>query len=156
MHEARLGEALLQTSLNGQDGTAIHNIMSLRGTVVNCKLQVQAEEQADEGKPEAKQGSEAASGNGLNPASSVDGPSDSGLAKLDADKEEDSTPVEDKIEAVAGAIGTQDDQSEESKVGFTLHSLFVLFVKYEERQLIRNLSKILWESSFDLVLHCQA
>ena len=80
-----------------------------------------------EGEPE-EDGSEAPSGNELNPASTVDGPSDTGLARLDAGKEEDTTSVEDKIETVAGAIGSQDEQTEDSKVRFTaLHHGFTPF-----------------------------
>ena len=78
---------------------------------------MQPEEKAEEGEPEREKGSKAASGDGVNAASSVEGPSDTGLAKLDAGKKEDTTPVEDKIESVAGAIGRQDDQTQDSKVG---------------------------------------
>ncbi len=80
---------------------------------------MQAGEKAEEEKPESKEELEASSGNGINPASSVEGLSDSGLAKLDAGKEEDDTSVEDKIEAVAGALGTEDGQTDEPKVTST-------------------------------------
>ena len=56
------------------------------------------------------------SSNGSNPANEVAEGSDSGLAKLDAGKEEDTTPVEDKIEAVAGAIGTKEEPPADSQV----------------------------------------
>lgn len=73
---------------------------------------MQAESKKEEKEEEAA--SDSASGNGVNPASSVQEESASGLGKLDAGKEADSTPVEDKIEAVASAIGGGDEQEEES------------------------------------------
>lgn len=99
----------------------------------NTSLDVQAEGKEEESKAEKEEESKPASGTGKNPASSVEGSSDSGLAKLDADKEEDNTPVEDKIEAVAGAIGSQDDSPDKLKVRedhCILHNLIYFPILY--------------------------
>ena len=95
----------------------------------DTSLNMQAEEKEEESKAEKEEESKPASDIGKNPASSVEGSSDSGLAKLDADQEEDNTPVEDKIEAVAGAIGSQDDSPDKLKVRedhCILHDLIIL------------------------------
>lgn len=59
-----------------------------------------------------KDGGASASGSNLNPATAVDQESDSGLGKLDAGKVEDTTPIEEKIEAVASAIGREEREED--------------------------------------------
>ena len=49
------------------------------------------------------------SSNGTNPVTTLGEKSDSGLAKLDAGEQTDETPVEDKVEAVAGALGKEEE-----------------------------------------------
>lgn len=56
-------------------------------------------------KAETSQPSE---GKGYNPATEVEDKAESGLARLDAGTVEDTTSVEDKIEAVASAIERQE------------------------------------------------
>ena len=72
---------------------------------------VNARLEASESKPSAKV---PASSNGTNPATTLGKESDSGLAKLDAGVKADETPVEDKVEAVAGAIGQEEEATPEA------------------------------------------
>lgn len=53
-----------------------------------------------------------------NPAEGLgqDSRSESGLAKLDAGRQEDTQPVEDKVEMVAGALGDENESSIEAPV----------------------------------------
>ena len=81
-----------------------------------CVLQddVNARLEASESKESAKVPE---SSNGTNPATTLGEDSGSGLSKLDAGQVADETPVEDKVEAVAGAIGREEeDTSPESTV----------------------------------------
>lgn len=54
-----------------------------------------------------------ASSNEVNPAGGSTKASESGLAKLDAGQSVDETPIEDKIETVAGAIGVEGEAPSE-------------------------------------------
>ena len=54
--------------------------------------------------------------NNSNPATTLGKESDTGLSKLDAEEEPDSTPVEEKVEAVAGAIDREEDSHPESTI----------------------------------------
>ena len=61
-------------------------------------------------KAEASQPSK---GKGYNPATEVEGKAESGLARLDAGTVEDTTSVEEKIEAVASAIERQEQKGDQ-------------------------------------------
>lgn len=54
--------------------------------------------------------------NGTNPVPTLGEESGSGLAKLDAGEKADETPVEEKVEAVAGAIGKEEEATPDSTV----------------------------------------
>ena len=69
--------------------------------------------QADSKEDDKKGGESSSSSNtGSNAATAVEQESDTGLAKLDAGSKKDTTPVEEKIEAVAGALGKEGSEAE--------------------------------------------